>query len=580
MTQLLQAFIRDYQDDAYPSEMLERFELLECLAQTEQGETLLARDLTTGDKAIIKCYPRESDADAQEALVLSRLSAPGLPRLLAQYTSPTLHCVARTYAQGRPLSDPGLREPLSREDILSIGMQLCQLLTSLHQQDPPIIHRDVKPQNVILGDDGAVSLIDFGISRAYKPSAQSDTVFFGTQRFASPEQYGFRQTDCRSDIYSLGGVMLFLCTGDVQPERIREQIDDKHLADVIARCMAFAPEDRYPTAEEARAALNALTPAGKRKRRVRASHLAALGVALLCAVGLFVGGWLVPTLSAPASYAFEEPLIERAVRMSLGLSEDEPIDEEKLATVQSLYLMADACYANVDDYYQAVSRWYQSDRALGPVASLADLEHMPALRDVCMGAQRITDISALAHTPDLERVELRGNRVSDVEPLADHAILFNVGLNDNPVRDLTPLASCPCLKILDLCDASSYDPAFLEAFDAFEFLDISNQTASYKQLAGKAIRDLRLNYTPIDTLDWLSGVSGLQTLEIQGTAIKSLDGLKAHQGLISLRLSKTRIDDYAPLLDLPDLKTVTVARAEAASIQPIAAQGGFEVILE
>lgn len=575
--ELLNEFIREFKDDQYPCDMLEQFELLECLAHNEQSETLLARNHATGEMAVIKCYPKNDKTYCQEAMLLGRLNNPGIPRLLGEYSSPTLYCVARAYIKGQPLSAPGLREALSREDVLDIGAKLCDILTDLHTQEPPIIHRDIKPQNIILSDDGKVSLIDFGISRAYKPKAEKDTVSFGTQSFAPPEQYGFRQTDCRSDIYSLGAVLMYLLCGAVQPERIDELIADKELARVVSRCMAFSPQERFGSAADVRKALLAETPSGKRNARKKAIRLSVVCAALLCIVAFVMLKWVIPSLCAPAAYAFSEPLIEQEVRLVLGLSEEEPLTADALASVGGLYIIGDECCTDVDGYYQALERWYQAEQPHGTIATLEDLKQMPNIRELCVGMQRITDISPLSGLSGLERVELRGNSIQGITPLAEHLALSNIGLNANPVKDLSPLATCPQVRILDLCDASYYDPSIFEAFTSLDFLDISNRTDTYKVLGGKAIRELKLAHTSIDSLGWLAEVSGLRSLEINGTPIVSLDGIEAHQSLETVNISGLRIRDYTPLLKLPNLKTVIVSPDMASAIEGVAAQGGFQL---
>jgi serine/threonine protein kinase len=119
--------------------------------------------------------------------------------------------VVRQYVRGVPLNR--LRERLTRDQAVAVAIQLCGVLRYLHEQTPPVIHRDIKPQNIILSDDGLATLIDFGISRYYDKNARSDTVCFGTQEFAPPEQYGFSQTDCRADIFSLGVLLGWMLTG-------------------------------------------------------------------------------------------------------------------------------------------------------------------------------------------------------------------------------------------------------------------------------------------------------------------------------------------------------------------------------
>ena len=100
------------------------------------------------------------------------------------------------------------------DDVIDWGIQLCQALGYLHEQDPPIIYRDMKPGNIMLQDDGQIKIIDFGIAREFKPNQQLDTTPLGTRGYASPEAVEkSSQTDARSDVYSLGVTLFHLVTG-------------------------------------------------------------------------------------------------------------------------------------------------------------------------------------------------------------------------------------------------------------------------------------------------------------------------------------------------------------------------------
>src|SRR5947209_9548155 len=92
-------------------------------------------------------------------------------------------------------------------------MRLCTLLEHLHNHQPPIIFRDLKPANIMLTPRHELYLIDFGVARRFQPGKTRDTIAFGSPGYAAPEQYGRAQTTPRADIYSLGATLHQLLTG-------------------------------------------------------------------------------------------------------------------------------------------------------------------------------------------------------------------------------------------------------------------------------------------------------------------------------------------------------------------------------
>lgn len=117
--------------------------------------------------------------------------------------------------------------------------------------NPPIIHRDIKPTNIMVSNDDVVYLVDFNISREYDENQSVDTVIMGTQGYASPEQCGFAQTDCRSDIYSIGMLMKNILMVDEYPDK-----ETKRLKRIIDKCTSIDPGKRYKNIEKLEQALN------------------------------------------------------------------------------------------------------------------------------------------------------------------------------------------------------------------------------------------------------------------------------------------------------------------------------------
>ncbi len=143
---------------------------------------------------------------------------------------------------------------------LDVGLRLCDALAELHGAfNPPLIHRDLKPSNIMLSQE-TLHLIDFGIARTFSLGARADTVRFGTRDYAPPEQYGFGQTDVRSDIYALGAVIYFCAKGKApspssRESRFRGECVFEPLREVIAQAMSLDPDRRYDSARTMRRAL-------------------------------------------------------------------------------------------------------------------------------------------------------------------------------------------------------------------------------------------------------------------------------------------------------------------------------------
>lgn len=153
-----------------------------------------------------------------------------------------------------------LRSSLDADAIASFK-SVCNAVDVLHEKfDPPIIHRDIKPDNVIVVPDGVV-LIDFGAARTYDADKDRDTRLYATRAYAPPEQFGYAQTDRRSDIYSLGMLLAFLEMGRDPGTEVRAAINSGEgalteigisapSAKTIARACAFDPSLRFATVRE------------------------------------------------------------------------------------------------------------------------------------------------------------------------------------------------------------------------------------------------------------------------------------------------------------------------------------------
>lgn len=170
-----------------------------------------------------------------------------------EYTCDNFNVVMEHLA-GETLARLVEREGPSEALAVDVGEQLCCALTELHEKlMPPIIHCDVKPSNIMLCD-GKLYLIDLGIARSVRAHAHQDTVCLGTPGYAPPKQFGYGQTDVRSDVYAAGMVLAYCFTGEDPSPTLRGGgfCDDRiptAFRVALAKATAFDPDARFATAQ-------------------------------------------------------------------------------------------------------------------------------------------------------------------------------------------------------------------------------------------------------------------------------------------------------------------------------------------
>ncbi len=493
-----------------PRGFLESYDLLECLSHGRGTETYLARHKGSQKLCLAKCYDRKIYGSVREGEILRSLKHRGLPAFLDEYRDDAAVCLVREYIEGTPLDRYAAGHGLSEERIVDICAELCDILSYLHGRTPPVIHRDVKPQNIIVRDSGHIALIDFDIARTYDADAETDTRFIATRAYAPPEQYGFSQTDGRADIYALGVLLCFLLTGETDVKNA--EIPNRRLAAVVRRCAAFSPEKRFADAAAVRRALRNADGRG-RKKLIRMGCSAALALVCLCA-GFGVGRY-TDFPSGSSGVRFAEPVVERAVRVQLGKGEAEPLSKEELLAVRELYIFGNEVSKTEEAFAEGLGG-SRSDTPRGTLTSLADVRLLPNLEVLYVNYQTLSDLSPVSELPYLTYVNFRHTFVADVSPLAGLPRLRSVTLYDTRVADMSALAACPSLKALD---------------------------------AGR---------TPIPSLDALPEAASLESLSLAGSPFASLEGIERFAGLRYLSLRGMGTADLSALKKLPGLVALSV----------------------
>lgn len=217
-----------------------QYEVIAIIKKSDKGSVYLAKVEEYDFPVIVKQLKR-GNRKVYEAL--QALENEYIPQIYHLEENEDGLLVAEEYIEGELLSEYLTEHVLTEAQYISIARQLCDGLEKLHSCNPPVIHRDIKPSNIIVNSKGSVKIIDFDSSRQYREESESDTRLLGTEKYAAPEQYGFSQTDCRSDIYSLG--IVFGSFPDFASEK-----KNRLWKRLVERCTLFAPESRYQSMAE------------------------------------------------------------------------------------------------------------------------------------------------------------------------------------------------------------------------------------------------------------------------------------------------------------------------------------------
>lgn len=254
----------------------DRYRIVAPLGQGGMGTTYEAEDLTTYQRVAIKALSLRQIREwkvlelfEREARVLANLEHPAIPKYLDYFPIETSDnrrfYLVRELVSGESLAD--LVEKgwhADESEVKRLAVQVLDILNYLHQLTPPVIHRDIKPQNIIRCPDGRVFLVDFGaVQEVYRNTLTRGGTFVGTLGYVPQEQF-CGNVQPASDLYSLGATLLFLLTKrspDELPLR-RMKIDFRRyvkvvpeLADWLEKMLEPAVEDRF---ESAKVALEAL----------------------------------------------------------------------------------------------------------------------------------------------------------------------------------------------------------------------------------------------------------------------------------------------------------------------------------
>jgi hypothetical protein len=236
--------------DATGREWLGRYRIQRLLKSREGSETYLAAD--ESGRAVVLRISRRAEEIEREAATLARLHNAGIPQLIEHgREGEDGFVLVKQLAVGDTLAERVRAGALSAEEVAQIGAGIAEILSYLHAQSPPILHRDLEPSNVVLGVGGAVSLIDFGAA------GDPTSGIAGTIGYMAPEQVT-GVAGPAADLYGLGATLLFALTGReptaLPREGLRPAVEkilpESALREIIAALLEPDPRHRPQAAQE------------------------------------------------------------------------------------------------------------------------------------------------------------------------------------------------------------------------------------------------------------------------------------------------------------------------------------------
>lgn len=228
----------------YLENMLESYLLVRVMADKNDCRVLRLRHKELGRDIVMRQLPYPVAAYTALADILCE----NLPQVYDVIDTDDGQVVLEEYVDGITVAELAECGRIRYAQAVKILRGVCHALSVLHEKG--FVHRDVKPENVVVRPNGQAVLVDLNISRKVS-NAGRDTMIMGTVGYASPEQLGLTQSDARTDIYACGVLLNVMLTG----KHPSEQLARGRAGRIVRRCTAVNPNDRYPSAKHLALAL-------------------------------------------------------------------------------------------------------------------------------------------------------------------------------------------------------------------------------------------------------------------------------------------------------------------------------------
>lgn len=608
-------------NDYLPEDMQEHWTVYECLKESEDSSTFLVKETATGILCVLKWgRNRQAEFLRNEMEIMEKMAdrkLSGVPKAYRIFEENGEVYLVREYIEGMSLAQMVLQKGgISEAEICRISRKICQTAEQFQNPDEPMIHRDIKPENIVVTPGGEVVFIDFGTMRSYKKDGSRDTFVVGTRGTAAPEQYGYIQTDQRTDVYAIGQTMLYMVSESYEMNQLSECAVSRRMKKIIEKACSFEPDKRYGDAAQLRRAVEKCQANNRKKVYKKAGAvfgLIAAGyiLAIFSQDGTVIENKRIETAEQSAAeeqiqaeITFREELIEEAVRKELGLSKTDKITASMLEDVRKLRIVGKEILDDEDTFWGEGHHVDGKDSSFGSVrgniTDLSDLAQMVNLEELALCNQKIEDISGLKELP-LKKLYLSKNMITDFSVLLNLIDLDTLCIMENPAENLSVIGECTGILRLNIQGMNLTDIDFLKNL-SLDYLDMSNVEVEnnifepltemkkldtlcmcdVNEAAAETLSQMSTlkalfmwgDSTILENLKPLKGMTQLETLAFT-TQISSLEGIEQFPSLNFLSVSFSLVKDLSPVTGAKNLQVIDISNADIKNFEPLFGHSGL-----
>ena len=608
-------------NDYLPEDMQEHWTVYECLKESEDSSIFLVKETATGILCVLKWgRNRQTEFLRNEMEIMKKMAdrkLSGIPKAYRIFEENGEVYLVREYIEGMSLAQMVLQKGgISEAEICRISRKICQTAEQFQNPDEPMIHRDIKPENIVVTPGSEVVFIDFGTMRSYKKDGSRDTFVVGTRGTAAPEQYGYTQTDQRTDVYAIGQTMLYMVSESYEMNQLSECAVSRRMKKIIEKACSFEPDKRYGDAAQLRRAVEKCQANNRKKVYKKAGAvfgLIAAGyiLAIFSPDGTVIENKRIETAEQSAAeeqiqaeITFREELIEEAVRKELGLSKTDKITASMLENVRKLRIVGKEILDDEDTFWGEGHHVDGKDSSFGSVrgniTDLSDLAQMVNLEELALCNQKIEDISGLKELP-LKKLYLSKNMITDFSVLLNLIDMDTLCIMENPAENLSVIGECTGILRLNIQGMNLTDIDFLKNL-SLDYLDMSNVEVEnnifepltemkkldtlcmcdVNEAAAETLSQMSTlkalfmwgDSTILENLKPLKGMTQLETLAFT-TQISSLEGIEQFPSLNFLSVSFSPVKDLSPVTGAKNLQVIDISNADIKNFEPLFGHSGL-----